>query len=111
MPSALLCIKHGVQPRVLSFCTVSNMITQSKVNKIKKHAVEASPIFLHRLYLRNFLSFGPDMMELALRPLNLIIGANGSGKSNLIEAISLLRSSPVSLGTTLRLGGGASEWI
>ena len=87
------------------------MITQPKVSKNDKRIAEASSLLLHSICLQSFLSFGPDTPELALRPLNLLIGPNGSGKSNLIEAISLLRSSPVSLENTMRLGGGASEWI
>lgn len=87
------------------------MTTQTKISKNGKQAADASPLLLHSLHLKNFLSFGPDTPELMLGPLNLLIGANGSGKSNLIEAISLLRSSPVSLGSTLRLGGGVQEWI
>ena len=30
--------------------------------------------------------------QLALRPINILIGANGSGKSNFLEAFSLLKS-------------------
>ena len=42
---------------------------------------------MHRIRLRNLLSFGPDAQELTLEPLNVFIGPNGSGKSNLIDAI------------------------
>ena len=34
-----------------------------------------------------------DLKELELRPLNVLIGANGSGKSNFLGALDLLRSS------------------
>ncbi len=41
-----------------------------------------------------------------LRGLNVLIGANASGKSNLIEAIGLLQAAPVDLSAAiLRLGG------
>jgi predicted ATPase len=60
---------------------------------------------------KNFLSFGPDNPGIDLRPLNVLIGANGSGKSNLIEAVSFLRSAPKELRDVTRKGGGASEWI
>lgn len=42
--------------------------------------------------LRNFLSFGPAAEEIPLGRLNVLVGANGSGKSNLIEAFEWLRN-------------------
>ncbi len=87
------------------------MITQSAESNSGTFPAETSPVLLRSLHLKNFLSFGPDTPELPLKPLNILIGANGSGKSNLIEAVCLLRSSPVSLADTLRLGGGVQEWI
>ena len=50
--------------------------------------------FLHAIRLRNMLSFGPDTPELPLEPLNVLIGPNASGKSNFIEALSLLAAAP-----------------
>ena len=50
--------------------------------------------FLHSIRLQNILSFGPDTPELPLEPLNVLIGPNASGKSNLIEALSLLAAAP-----------------
>ena len=44
--------------------------------------------FLRSIRLQNILSFGPDTPELTLEPLNVLIGPNASGKSNLIEALS-----------------------
>jgi len=57
------------------------------------------------------LSFGPDNAGLELKSLNLLIGPNGCGKSNLIEAISLMRSAPKEFANVTRKGGGVSEWI
>jgi predicted ATPase len=51
-------------------------------------------MLIEELKLTNVLSFGPDSQPFALGPLNLIIGANGSGKSNLLEAVELLRQAP-----------------
>jgi AAA15 family ATPase/GTPase len=51
---------------------------------------------LRRITLKNFLSFGPERVSLELENLNILIGPNASGKSNLIEAIALLRATPVS---------------
>lgn len=61
--------------------------------------------------LRNFLSYGSKGGETTLSPLNVLIGQNASGKSNLIEAFSLLRSTPKDLAGTLRQGGGIREWL
>ena len=47
-------------------------------------------MLLRRLKLSGLLSFGPRGVDLPLAPLNVLIGANGSGKSNFLEAIALL---------------------
>lgn len=59
----------------------------------------------------NILSFGPDGLDLELRPLNVLIGANGSGKSNLIELIDLISNTPNDLFRAFRRNGGANEWL
>ncbi len=73
---------------------------------------------LHKITLRNLLSFGPESLTVGLENLNILIGPNGSGKSNFIDAISLLRGTPISdsgsdrgLAGVWRLGGGSDEWI
>lgn len=66
---------------------------------------------IRSLTLKNILSYGVDGLNIPLGALNVLIGANGSGKSNLIEAIVLLRSSANGLRETVRAGGGVSEWI
>jgi predicted ATPase len=59
----------------------------------------------------NLLSFGPETEPIEIRPLNILIGANGSGKSNFIEVVRLLHFLPdkepwgVVKGT-----GGVGEW-
>jgi predicted ATPase len=61
-------------------------------------------MLLRQVKLENLLSFRKTEVE--LRGLNVLIGANASGKSNLIEAIGLLQAAPVDLGMAiLRLGG------
>ncbi len=67
--------------------------------------------FIRTLKLTNFLSYGPNSPEIELGPLNVVIGPNASGKSNLIEAISLLKAAPVDLTAPVREGGGVSEWL
>ena len=46
-------------------------------------------MLIKRLRLKKILSFNDSTVELG--PLNILIGPNAVGKSNLIEAISLLR--------------------
>ena len=46
---------------------------------------------LESIAIRGFRSFGKEV-EVRLRPLNVLIGANGAGKSNFLEAFSLLRA-------------------
>jgi predicted ATPase len=60
---------------------------------------------------RNVLSFGPASEALELGRLNVFVGANASGKSNLIEVISLLRSAPRELTVPIREGGGIGAWL
>lgn len=59
----------------------------------------------------NILSFGPDGLDLELKPLNVLIGANGSGKSNFLDLIDLMRSTPNDLQGLIRTSGGTHEWI
>lgn len=68
-------------------------------------------MLLHSLRLQGFLSFGPDSPELPLDRLNVLIGSNGSGKSNLIEAIDLLRHAPSGFRPVFRGGGRIGDWI
>ena len=60
---------------------------------------------------RNVLSFGPETGPIELGPLNLLIGPNASGKSNLIETIALLRASSDDPRPVIRSGGGIGEWL
>jgi len=67
--------------------------------------------FIQSIRLRNILSFGPDNEEIELLPLNVLIGPNASGKSNFIEAISLLKAAPVNLMAGFRERGGLGDWV
>ena len=67
--------------------------------------------FIRRIRLSGLLSFPPDMESLDLHPLNVLIGPNGSGKTNLIEAFELLRATPIDFAAAVRDGGGAEEWL
>ena len=66
---------------------------------------------LRSLRLTNLLSYGSDGATIDLEPLNVLIGPNASGKSNLIEAVSLLAATPKDLLAPIREGGGVAEWI
>ena len=68
-------------------------------------------MFIKKIRLKNFLSYGPQETEIPLRDLNILIGPNGSGKSNLFEAISLLRSTPKAIVSPVRKGGGVADWL
>jgi predicted ATPase len=67
--------------------------------------------FIQKLRIKNFLSYGSEGEEIDLQPLNVIIGTNPSGKSNLIETIGLLRALPRDLTAPIREGGGVGEWL
>ncbi len=67
---------------------------------------------IEKIRLRNILSFGDKGEEIELQPLNIIIGQNASGKSNLVDVIKLLRSLPSEEGLAnfISKSGGISEW-
>lgn len=66
---------------------------------------------IRSIRLENLLSYGPDSRALSLEPLNVLIGPNASGKSNLIEALSLLAEAPKDLQIPVRKGGGVADWL
>ena len=75
-----------------------------------------SDMFLKSMQLNNFLSFGESQGPVEMRPLNLLIGSNGAGKSNVIEALALRQSAPSTssksnLNFAVNEGGGARDWI
>lgn len=72
---------------------------------------ETSTPLIQRMRMKNILSFGPESDGIDLLPLNVLIGTNGSGKSNFIEIVSLLRASVHDLRQVTRKGGGVTEWI
>jgi predicted ATPase len=66
---------------------------------------------LDSIRLRNLLSYGSEGVGLKLEPLNVLIGPNASGKSNLIDAISLLAAAPRNLLAPLSKGGAPEDWL
>lgn len=67
-------------------------------------------LMLKKLTLKNLLSFGPEGVELELGPLNVLIGPNASGKSNLIDAIRLLAACSKDVADPIIAGGGMQAW-
>ena len=68
-------------------------------------------MLLRNLRVSRLLSFGPEGIDVALRPLNVLIGPNGCGKSNFIEVLNLLRYAPVRFDAPIMTGGGVKEWL
>lgn len=67
---------------------------------------------LRSIRLGNILSYGFWDEEFHLEPLNVLIGPNASGKSNLIEVLALLAAAPSGdLQSPIREGGGVTEWL
>lgn len=67
--------------------------------------------FINSLKIQNLLSYGSSGEIIDLQPLNVIIGTNGVGKSNLIEVLGLLQGIPSDLTKPIREGGGVNEWL
>ncbi|WP_254174673.1 AAA family ATPase [Planktothrix pseudagardhii] len=67
--------------------------------------------FINSLKIQNLLSYGSSEEKIDLQPLNVIIGTNGVGKSNLIEVLGLLQGIPTDLTKPIREGGGINEWL
>ncbi len=67
--------------------------------------------FIRTIQPRNILSYGPDTAPFELEPLNVLIGPNASGKSNLIDVLSILQAAPLDLAQPIRRGGGTREWL
>jgi predicted ATPase len=66
---------------------------------------------LNSLQLKGFLSFAPNSEPVGLTNLNVLIGPNGVGKSNFIEAIELLHATPGDFSGVIRLGGTPNDWV
>jgi predicted ATPase len=67
---------------------------------------------IEKIRLRNILSFGDKGEEITLEPLNVIIGQNASGKSNLVEIFHLLNSAANNF-IAQRIGnnGGINDYL
>jgi predicted ATPase len=68
-------------------------------------------MLIKSLQLTNLLSFGPETEPVELKALNVLIGANGAGKSNFLEALALLQATPDQIAKPIRDGGGIQDWL
>ena len=66
---------------------------------------------IERLEMKDILSFGPESPPVELGPLNVVIGPNASGKSNLIRALQLLSRVPVDEYLATPDGSHPDDWI
>jgi len=66
-------------------------------------------MLIKRLSLKKILSFNDTEVELG--QLNVLIGPNAVGKSNLIEVIGLLQAAPTNLAAAILRGGGVRQWL
>ena len=67
-----------------------------------------SSVFLTRVLLRNYKSIG--LCDVRLGPITYLVGANGSGKSNFLDALHLVRDALAgSLDNALNERGGLPE--
>ena len=74
------------------------------------HQNPKTPV-LRKITASNLLSFGPEGLALDLPALTVLIGPNGSGKTNLLETIGLLKAAPKELAAPVREGGGIRNWM
>lgn len=68
-------------------------------------------MLIRNLKVSGVLSFGAKGIDLEMRPLNVLIGSNGSGKSNFIEILNLLSYMPSRLELPIMRSGGMAEWL
>lgn len=66
-------------------------------------------MLIERLKLKKILSFNDATIKLG--QLNVLIGPNAVGKSNLIEVIGLLQAVPNGLAPAILRGGGIRQWL
>ena len=67
--------------------------------------------FIQTIRLDSILSYGPGTAAFPLEPLNVLIGPNASGKSNFIDALSILAGASVDLQAPILRGGGVNSWL
>jgi predicted ATPase len=66
-------------------------------------------MLIQSIDIKGLLSFKDASLE--MRPLNVLIGPNASGKSNFLEILALLRALPRDLPEFFRRSGGVAQWF
>jgi predicted ATPase len=66
-------------------------------------------MLIEQLRIKNILSFRDTNLKLG--QLNVLIGPNAVGKSNLIEVVGLLQAAPTGLAAAIMRGGGIRQWL
>jgi len=66
-------------------------------------------MFITRIKAKNWKNFRNVDVRLGERA--FLVGPNASGKSNLIEAVGLLKAAPKDLTAPIRQGGGVGDWL
>ena len=67
---------------------------------------------LDHIELKSVLSHGPEGQKLTLGPLNVLIGPNGGGKSNLLDVFGLLKALPSpDVSSLIAQTGGIEAWL
>ena len=83
-------------------------MTEAKAVAMATGIAPTGAVALLSLALRNVLSFGAEA-KVELGPLNVLIGPNGCGKSNLVDVMALLKAAATTdLSDEFR--GGGLEW-
>ena len=81
---------------------------KAKVVEGAAKIVPMGAVALRSLTLKNVLSFGAEA-KVELGPLNILIGSNGCGKSNLLDVVALLKAAATTdLSDEFR--GGGADW-
>ena len=82
---------------------------KAKVVEGAAKIVPMGAVALRSLTLNNVLSFGAEA-KVELGPLNILIGPNGCGKSNLVDVIALLKAAAAA-DLSSEFEGGAEDWV
>jgi predicted ATPase len=69
-------------------------------------------VFIEKITIKNLLSFDEEgIVDFELKPLNVLIGANASGKSNFVKALKLLCSTATGISAQVGAFGGMSDLL
>ena len=82
---------------------------KAKVAEGAAKTVPTGAVALRSLTLHNVLSFGAEA-TVELGPLNVLIGPNGCGKSNLVDVVALLKAAAAA-DLSSEFEGGAEDWV